>query len=150
MHRVTPRAALRSRREALFGLVIVAGLMVGGCGSTTRIPQVASQTPLTATRIRISETGSTRVSADTTAVRFSQDDAGAVVISLQVTSHAATTVTVSIQATLRDPGGAIIGDAAGSVDGVTPGATVPVRLSGPPPHGTIARAIIEVTDKPVP
>jgi len=126
-------------------------LLLVGCGSDPpHIPQVPAATPVAAAQVAVTQTGEPTISIDPTSVSFGLDDAGLLVVRLRVHSAAAAPVTVMVRTSVFDAGDHLVGDASGGLDGVGPGTTMPIRLTGPTPTGTIARATFEVTTKPSP
>lgn len=127
------------------------GLLLAGCGSDPpHIPQPATTTPVAAASVAITQTGDPAVTIDRASVSFGLDDARLLVVRLRVHSGAAGRVTVMMRTSIFDGGDHLVGDATGGLDGVGPGTTMPIRLTGPTPTGTIVRATFEVTTKASP
>lgn len=136
-------------RRLIAGPVAAAALALAACGSTT-IPQVASQTPLTAGTIAIRQTGDAPVLIDQSSVSFTLDTSGSLVVRARIRSQASGKVVVVVRASLFDARGNQIGDATGGQLDVPPGTETALQLNGPTPHGTIAGATFEATTYPVP
>jgi hypothetical protein len=132
-------------RRLLFG-VAVAGL-AAACGSQTQ-PEVQSATPLTAQTVTVRQTGNAQAQLLTSTITFQVDDSGSLVIHADVMSQSGSAQTITARASLYDSTGSIIGDATGGQIAVAPGATTSLQLNGPGPHGTIASAVVELTEVP--
>jgi hypothetical protein len=132
--------------------VVVAILLLGpcGCGDPGRVPQVGAQTPLSLPDISVRQAGTAAVAIDPGSVSFTTDASGALVIKLRATSRAGQNQTILVHASVFDPAGVRVGDAASGRVDVQPGQTVAVQPNGPPPHGTIAATTLEVTTQASP
>ncbi|MFN2451673.1 MAG: hypothetical protein ABR541_04905 [Candidatus Dormibacteria bacterium] len=131
--------------------VVVLGLVLAGCGSDPpHIPQALPATPVAASSVSITQTGDPAFAIDPTSVSFGLDDARLLVVRVRVHSSAPKAVTLMMRASIFDAGDHLVGDATGGLDGVGPGTTMPLRLTGPTPIGTIARATFEVTSRAAP
>jgi len=140
---------LQGKVLALIATCAAAG--VAGCGSSSQLPE-ASGSPLTTGTVGFSQTGNADAHIQKSSVTYRIDASGSLVVQLSLASSAAATQTISVRATLYNNLGSIIDDAVGGQVQVTPGGTAQVELTGPPPQGTIASAVFEVsaTSAPTP
>ena len=137
-------------RWGSLAVIAVALLGAGGCGDSSRVPEVVTQTPMSLARITVRQTGSAAVTIDPGTVSFATDAAGTLVVKATVRSGARQSQTIIIRASIFDPSGTLVGDATGGQVAVSPGQSASIQLNGPAPHGTIASATFEVTSQPSP
>ena len=126
-------------------ILTVLAVALAACGSTTTLPEAPGTTPLTAASVVVKQTGNGNATVDKNSVTFMLDNAGALVMHLNLKSNASKSQTFAVQATLFDPAGTIIGNASGGDVGISAGSTTPIQLNGQTPNGTISAVTIEVT-----
>lgn len=127
----------------------VAMLTVVACGETIKIPQASgSGGALTAASVQIRQSGSGHARIDPSNVTFQIDNSGSLLMHVSVTSTGGGLQTVTLDATLYDSGGNIVGTAVGGNVNVPPASTSTFNLSGQQPTATIASATIEVSSEP--
>ncbi|MHB8717806.1 MAG: hypothetical protein ACYDAC_02790 [Candidatus Dormibacteria bacterium] len=131
------------------GLGAAAVIGVAACGSVT-LPVAPTTSPFDTAHLSVRTTGNAPVTVDTASVSFHLDDAGTLVGTVSITSHAALTTTVMVRVSLYSPSGSLVGDATGGKVQVPPDTPTDIRLSGPAPVGTIASATVEVSLPPPP
>ncbi|GAC1343883.1 MAG: hypothetical protein NVSMB29_17040 [Candidatus Dormibacteria bacterium] len=138
-------------RQRLALAAAALGLVLTGCGSDPpHLPAALSATPVAVANVAITQTGDPAITIEPASVSFGLDDARLLVVRLRVRSGAAGPVTVMVRTSIFDSADHLVGDATGGLDGVGPGSTMPIRLTGPTPTGTISRATIEITTKAAP
>ncbi|MBV8196444.1 MAG: hypothetical protein JOY80_13065 [Candidatus Dormibacteraeota bacterium] len=130
-------------------LLATAAAAVTACGSSAQ-PEVGSASPLTNGMVTVSQTGSADAQIIASSLTYQLDDSGGLVVKLQVTSTATKKETIAGRASLYAESGTLIADAVGGDTTVDPGATVSLELSGPAPNGTIASAVVELTNTAAP
>jgi hypothetical protein len=96
----------------------------------------------------VTQRGNAAAVLDPGSVRFHLDNAGLLVVSAAVTSRSVTAETITAHADLYGPQGNLVANAIGSDLRVPPGATRSIELSSPPPTGTIASAVVELSAVP--
>lgn len=131
-------------------LVTLLLIAVSGCGDDTRLPQAVSATAFATSTVAVTQQGNADATIDTHSVSFRLDDSRSLVVHATLTSHATSMISVSVRASLYDPGHSLVGDAIGGQVKVQPGQQTVLSLSGPTPIGTIASAVFEVSDLPTP
>lgn len=139
--------ATRAGTACTVALLLVA---LSGCGDDTKIPQVVSATPFATSTVAITQRGNADATIDSRSISFRLDDSRSLVVHVTLTSHAASLISVSVRASLYDPGHSIVGDAIGGQVKLQPGQQTTLSLSGPTPLGTIASAVFEVSVQPAP
>jgi hypothetical protein len=132
------------RAGAFLGLLISV-LFAAACGETIKLPEAPQTPPLTAAAVSVKQTGNAPVGIVPGSITYRLDDSGSLVVDLQLTSHAKSTQSIMVRASLYGPGGSLVGDATGGEVGVTPGATAPIERNGPRPSAQIVSATFEVT-----
>jgi predicted small lipoprotein YifL len=125
-------------------------MALSGCGDDTRLPEAASATPFETSTVAITQQGNANATIDTHSVSFKLDDTRSLVVHATLTSNATSMISVSVRASLYDPGHSLIGDAIGGQVKVQPGQQIMLSLNGPTPLGTIASALFEVSEQPTP
>ena len=137
------------RRSTVLALAPLA-LAVSACGSDVKLPEAPHTSPLKASTVPITQTGSGLATIDPSSITYSLDAAGSLVVKLSLTSTAAGTQTFAIRGSLYNDEGSIIDDVTGGSVNVAPGSTTRVVLNGIPPDGTISSARYEVTGTAAP
>jgi hypothetical protein len=133
------------RRSAKALILAVVATALAACGDTVTLPQAPGATPFKAAAVPFTQTGDATATVEKDSVTYMSDNAGSLVIHLNLKSNASTAQTIAVQATLFDPTGLIVGNASGGQIMVAPSATTPIQLNGQMPNGTIASATFEVT-----
>jgi hypothetical protein len=142
--------ALSHRRACAGGLLALAAVAVGACGSMAASPEADNRPPLTTSRVEVKPTGDTSISLVDGGTTFHRDDAGLLVIEVKVHNSTSTSQTVVLKATLFDATGFQLGRAGGGAVNVAPGADALIELTGPLPAQSIAGATIEIVATPTP
>ena len=145
-----PTPALWRRRVCAGGLLTLAVVTLGACGSSAASPEADNRPPLTTSRVEVKPTGSTSVTLVDGGTTFHRDDAGLLVIEVKVRNTASTEQTVVLKATLFDAGGVQLGRAGGGEVNVASGAGALIELTGPLPSQSIAGATVEIVATPTP